>query len=126
MHTVDSSPGIWLSLSTNGQIYSNNSVIRLSELYPETTNDSHSLICATDKHPCCSSPNMIGEWHYPNRTTVPSLGVGYMFYRSRGDDGTIHLYARNGIMSLMNVSQFCCELPNTNDLSQILCVYLGE
>ena len=123
---VDNSPGIWLSLSSNGQIYPNNSVIRLSELYPETTDDSHSLICVTDKRPCCSSPNVIGEWYYPNRTAVPTLGAGYTFYTSRGDDGTVHLYARNGTMSPTNVSQFCCELPNTNNLIHTICVYLSE
>ena len=120
---VDSSPEIELSIA--GQTYPNNSVVRLVEVF-ETSNQSHSLVCATENRPCCNSPNVIGEWYYPNMTTVPNLEAGNTFYTSREDDGTVHLYMRNITMSLSHTSQLCCELPNINNLTQMLCVYLGE
>ena len=119
---VDSSPKIELLIA--GQTYRNNSVIELSEGFE--TNQSLSLVCATEKRPCCNS-SVIGEWYYPNNmTAVPNVEAGNTFYTSRGDDGTVHLHLRNITTFLSNTTQFCCELPNINNLNQRLCVHLSE
>ena len=117
---VDSSPKLELFIA--GRPYHNNSVIELSEAFES----NQSLVCATARRPCCKSL-MIGEWYYPNMTTVPNIDsdAGNDFHMSREDDGTIHLHLRNVTTSLTNISQFCCELPNINNLNQKLCVYLG-
>jgi hypothetical protein len=117
---VDNSPQ--LELLVAGQPYLNNSVIGLSEIFES----NQSLVCATTRRPCCKSLE-IGEWYYPNMTMVPNIDsqAGSSFYVSREDDGTIILHLRNITTSLSNVSQFCCELPNINNLNQKLCVYLG-
>ena len=119
---VDSSPKIELFIA--GQIYPNNSVIQLNEVF-EVSNESQSLVCATENRPCCKNPRS-GEWYYPNMTTVPNLEAGNTFYTHRENDGTVKLYLRNYTISVLNISQFCCELPNINNLNQKLCVYLGK
>ena len=119
---VDSAPKIELSIA--GRTYPNNSVIQLSEVFG-TSNESQSLVCVTEKRPCCKNPSN-GEWYYPNMTTVPDFEAGYAFYTSRENDGTVHLCIRNITMSLSNTSEFCCELPSINNLNQKLCVYLGK
>ena len=119
---VDSSPGIQLSSSSmdSGQMYSNNSVIRVRELY---SNLSTSLVCSTEKKPCCSQNR---GWHYPNGTTVPNYAAGYHFYTERRDDGTVRLYLRNTTRLFENTIQLCCELPTIDNLIHTLCVYLGR
>ena len=65
--------------STDGQNYSNNSVIRLNKIFG-ISYDIHSLMCVTERRPCCSSSaSVTGEWYYPNKTTVPSFGAGFTF-----------------------------------------------
>ena len=118
---VDSSPTIELFIA--GQPYTNNSVIELSEIFE--SNQTLSLICVTTRRSCCKS-SVIGEWYYPNMTKVPNIEAGNNFYVSREDDGTIRLHLRNVTSSLSNTSQFCCKLPNINNLNQKLCVYLGK
>ena len=122
MHTVDSSPGVWLMSSKDGQVYPNNSILSLSEVF----GTRYSLLCVTERRPCCSSSSIAGDWYYHNGTAVPSYGQGFSFYTSRGDDGTVRLHTRDNNVSLMNTSQFCCELLNMNDLSQKLCVSICD
>ena len=109
--------------SKDGQVYPNNSILSLSEVF----GIRYSLLCATERRPCCSSlTGATGDWYYQNGTAVPSYGQGFSFYTSRGDDGKVHLHSRDNNASLMNTSQFCCELLNINDLSQKLCVYICD
>ena len=121
-----SSPGVWLSL--DGQVHSNNSAIELRKLYEiENHDDSHTLMCATSKRPCCfSPPHRFGEWYYPNGSAVSIDGMGNSFYRDRGNDGTVRLH-RRGIASLSAaMGQYCCEIPNANDITQRLCVHFSK
>ena len=104
--------------SKDGQVYPNNSVLSLNEVF----GTRYSLLCVTERRPCCSSSSRAGDWYYQNGTAVPSYGQRFAFYTSTGDDGTVRLHTRDNNVSLMNTSQFCCELLNTNDLSQKLCV----
>lgn len=120
------SPGVWLSLG--GQVVPNNSAVELREVY-ETQIDSraHTLMCVTPKRPCCKTlPSRFGEWFYPNRSAVSIDGMGYSFYRDRGDDGTVRLH-RRGVASLSAaMGQYCCEIPNINDVNHKLCVHFSK
>ena len=123
---VDSSPIIELYIA--GRTYPNNSVIQLSdsETFEASYNsERQSLTCVTENRPCCKNPH-IGEWYYPNNTIIPNLEEGNIFYTHREDDGTLRLYLRNSSLLLLNISQFCCELPNINSLNQKICVFLGK
>ena len=110
--------------SKDGQvhIYPNNTILSLSEVFGM----EYSLLCVTERRPCCSSLSKAGDWYYQNGTAVSSYGQRFAFYTSRGDDGTIRLHIRDNNVSLMNTSQFCCEILNINDLSQKLCVKICD
>ena len=122
IHAVDSSPGAWLMASKDGHVYPNNTIISLSEVF----GTRNSLLCVTERRPCCSGSNRAGDWHYQNGTVVPSYGQTFAFYTSGGDDGAVRLHARDSMISLMNASQFCCEILNINDLSQKLCINICD
>ena len=127
--------GVYLSLK--GSVYSNNSIIFVNEIgetnaspmAPHTPQNG--LQCITDRMPCCSNPNRLGEWLYPNGTVVPgSEHAGQSaFYSSRGlgNDGTVSLN-RIGLDSNISTGRFCCVLPDINDVSQTLCavIDIGE
>ena len=124
LHSHISIPGVWLLLE--GLMYSNNSAIELRELFESPGDDTnHSLKCVTPRHPCCYSiPYRYGEWFYPNGSAVSIMGSGNSFYRDRGDDGTVQLH-RRGIASLSAaMGQYCCEIPNANNITHRLCVQL--
>lgn len=89
--------------------------------------DWHTLICVTPRRPCCKSlPNRFGEWLYPNRSVVRFRSSGNSFYRDRGDDGTVKLH-RRGIVSLSAaVGEYCCEIPNTSDINELLCITFSK
>ena len=109
--------------SKDGQVYPNNTIISLSEVFGMR----YSLLCVTERRPCCSSSSGAGDWYYQNGTAVPNYGQTFAFYTSRGDDdGTVRLHARDSMISLMNTSQFCCEILNINDLSQKLCINICD
>jgi hypothetical protein len=111
-------------MASDGHGYPNNTELSLSDTFGIMSRKS--LLCVTERRPCCSSSNRAGDWHYQNGTAVPSFGHGFAFYTSRGDDGTVRLHARDNTVSLMNTSQFCCELLNVNDLSQKLCINICD
>ena len=109
--------------SRDGQIYYNyTDTIKLifNEIFGTTSR--YSLLCASERDPCCSNSSEAGGWYYQNGTVVPSYDQGFAFYTSRDDNGTVHLHTRDSSVSLMNTTQFCCEVLNVNDLSQKLCV----
>ena len=114
--------GVYLSL--NGVIYANNSVISITEI-GETRNiyttSNTGLQCITDRRPCCSSfPNRYGQWFFPDRTTVPSLSYNSLFYRNRGDNGTVNLNRVNASVT-MPTGQFCCMVHDAADTEQTVC-----
>ena len=59
---------------------------------------------------------------------VPVQAMATTFYRNRGPG------ARDGTVNLNRVStdvrsptgQFCCEVPDANDINQHVCVNIGE
>ena len=116
---------MWLSLG--GLLYFNNSAIELREVFESPGDGDQSLMCATSKQPCCRTPPYrFGEWFYPNRSAVSIDGSGNSFFRDRGDDGTVRLH-RRGIASLSAaMGEYCCEIPNSNNIIHRLCVHFSK
>ena len=105
-----------------GTQYPNNSILSI-----ETVGEgNHSLICQTDKRPCCGTPPYrFGEWYYPNGSRVSIEGVGESFYRDRGDEGIVRLHRKDNSTTYPTATGlFCCVLPNASDMDHTLCVGL--
>ncbi len=105
------------------QIYSNNSVVFIEDIVSEDINgtlDSNSLICITDKTPCCASQaNVTGYWFFPNDTIVSSNSSLGMFTTKR-DDQTIKLnYGGREFIS----GVYRCQVPDRQNVLQS--VYVG-
>ena len=119
--------GVYLSL--NDVIYANNSIIPITEIGETSTTvtSNTGLQCITDRRPCCNScPNRYGEWYFPDGTTVPSSSYYYnsLFYRNRGDDGTVNLNRVNASVT-MPTGQFCCMVHDAADTEQTVCADIG-
>ena len=115
--------GVYLFL--NGTRYTNNSEILIFEIgkvNPQAESDvNEALQCVTNKKPCCKTAR-IGQWYFPNGTEVTIQGnTQPFFYRNRGDNGTINLN-RISKNVLFPTGQFCCVVPDSNDINQTLCV----
>ena len=126
LYVVQYSPGVWLSL--DGQLVPNNSAVELRDIY-ETLDSSraHTLMCVTLKRPCCRNPSYrFGEWFYPNGSTVSIDDSGNNFFRDRGDDGTVRLHRRGVAALSAAMGQYCCEIPNANDITHRLCVQFSK
>ena len=101
--------------------YPNNSILNIEAV----GEGEHSLICQTDKRPCCGTrPYRFGEWYYPDGRRVPTLGEGESFYRDRYDEGIVRLNRRAGDNYTTYPGLFYCELPDANGMNQILYVEL--
>ena len=63
---------------------------------------------------------------------VPKRGYGsesdLEFYRNRGDNGQVYLNrpTNNNITAVTPIGRFCCEVPDTTGINQILCVLIGK
>ena len=122
--------GVYLSL--RGSIYTNGSIIFVNDIGetnsspmapPESQNG---LQCVTDRMPCCSSPHMLGDWFFPNGTVVPEETLSHgTFYSSRGlgNDGTLNLNKVGTDLTTVT-GEFCCVLPDINDVNQTLCAVI--
>ena len=125
--------GVYLSLK--GVVYPNNSHIPITEIGQTDTsvsppsNSNNRLQCITDRMPCCGSePNIAGQWFFPNGGVVPTIGTGVSmattFYRTRGDDGTVHLnHVNNDVM--MPTGRFCCLIPDATSTNVTVCAIIG-
>ena len=109
-----------LQLVFRGVSYSNNTQLFIGDIGDTSTGSA--ILCTTNRSPRCST-NCLGEWHYPDGSMVPSNAAGEDFYRGRGDNQTIYLNRRNNAQS--PTGPFCCELPDTMDVTHRLCVTLG-
>ena len=114
---------MWLSLT--GQFLPNNSVVDLSQI---SENPSHSLMCVTLRRPCCGTPPFdFGVWYYPNQSVIPNYIAEYSFYSSRNNGGTVSLRRRGtGISLSESLGQYCCEIPNANNIIHRLCVQISH
>ena len=116
-------------LSLNGENYTNNSIIHISEIGRfDPDINSTALQCVTEMRPCCKRQK-IGEWQFPDVSRVPKLGrepkQATTFYRNRDDDGTVYLN-RVGSNVTTPTGLFCCEIVDTNNVTQRLCARIGE
>ena len=82
----------------------------------------NSLQCITDKMSCCSSNMRAGEWYFPNASYIPKFANSDTYYRTRGDDGSVHLNRRND----SETGLFCCMVPDAMDDTQTVCANIGE
>ena len=119
-----------VQLVFKGKAYRNNSLFFFHEI--GRTNESGNVLqCVTDKAKCCMSrPNRFGEWYFPNGSLIPveyrgDTGHAKVFYRNRGDDGTVNLNrATHQIIS--PTGHYCCKVPNAANVSQTLCANIGK
>ena len=118
--------GVYLSLKET--VYTNNSVISITEIGDTDTllsppkNSNNGLQCITDRTPCCRfAPNTAGEWFFPGGMMVPGQSPTTTFYRNRGrDDGTVNLNRANtNVMSPTGL--FCCVVPDATGVMQWAC-----
>ena len=100
-------------------VYVNNSVI------PITNIGQTALQCVTDKRPCCKN-SAVGQWYFPNGTTVPIQGVATTFYRARGDDGTVNLNRQVNSNIVSPSGLFCCVVPDAVGVDEIVCANVAE
>ena len=108
-----------MNLFWQGIQYPNNSILNVEDI----GEGDHALACQTDRSPCCFSQYRIGEWYYPNGTTVPIMGEEASFYRNRNDAGQVLLNRRNHEADY-STGLFCCVLPDTSNITHTLCIGL--
>lgn len=78
-----------------GVKYPNNSVIQFDSIY-YTPDHCHSLLCTTDRVPCCSDSQR-GNWYHvqSNGRSVVSTAMTGDYYQNRENDGTLRLVRRD-------------------------------
>ena len=108
-------------------VYASNSAIQITEIGETNATSNTGLQCITDRIPCCSAtPNRLGNWFFPDGTTVPGPQQSPItFYRTRGDDGTVNLNRLNTNV-MIPTGQFCCEVPDAAGDTQPLCANIGK
>ena len=115
--------GVYLSLK--GVVYSNNSVILITEIEQTNTTSNNGLQCITDRRPCCRVARL-GEWFFPDGGMVAQISDSQTtFYRNRGDDGTVNLNRLNNDV-MMPTGKFCCVVPDATGVSQWRCAVICE
>ena len=71
---------------------------------------------------CSSSGNQIGEWYYPDGTTVREQGSGGPFYVLKRINGRIDLFPRNSL-GVNDEGIYTCIIPDEDGMDQTL--YIG-
>ena len=108
--------GVYLSLK--GVYLANNSYVDVDDI----GEDENALICYTNKTSCCHRPYWVGEWLFPNGSNVQIVGwnqnsgASGFFYRNRGD----RVVRLNRYGNPLETGHFYCQLPDANDVIQIL------
>lgn len=107
-----------------GVHYPNNSVIQFDSIY-YTPDHCHSLLCTTDRVPCCSN-SQSGNWYnvQPNGSFVRVPTSQNDYYQSRENDGTVRLIRQDGAKS--EDSFYCCQLLDAMSTMQTLCITTGK
>ena len=89
--------------------------------------DGDALLCVTNLTACCRKPYTdengpiysIGNWFFPNGTTVTSFGSHYRdFYRDRGQMVVRLNHRRVGVNGI-----YRCEIPDSMNVIQT--IYIG-
>ena len=97
-----------------GRRYIENELVALDQI---EENDG-ALLCLTTNLSCCSSTftssnKGIGEWYFPNDTTVPIKSQSHTAYRNRGN-GTLRLNVKRTKERVPSDLEgiFTCEIPD--------------
>ena len=105
-----------LGFLLTGMIYSNNSVITLTDIGNGFTGPA--LFCLTPSNQCCNS-NVTGEWYLPDGTPVSSSTIPF---------STSQVLSAVSFYRKLNVAPpptgvFRCEIPDASGIRQN--VYVG-
>ena len=106
--------------SLNGTTYQNNSIVTLENI---GNNSDTALLCMTNFTPCCRpsyNESAVGNWFFPNGTTVPSrsVNVSTTFYRTRGRMVVLLHHGGGGVDGI-----YRCEIPVSTNIYQT--IYIG-
>lgn len=108
-------------------VYANNSIIQNTKI-GETdrfTSQNEGLQCITDKISCCGT--RIGEWYFPNGTSVPAQGSAVSFYHNEGDDGAVNLNKVSTSSDIVSPTGiFCCVIPDATNTIQRVCATISK
>ena len=104
-----------------GTSYQNNSLVTLEDI--GEVDDA--LLCVTDLTACCRPPytgvigqTAIGNWFFPNGTTLPSFQTQWNFYRDRGQM-LVNMHRRRGGVNGI----YHCKIPDAMHVIQT--IYIG-
>ena len=121
---ISSFPGAGnVSFSLRNTPYQNNSLVILEDI----GEGEHALVCTTKLTACCRPPYTgeivaaMGNWYFPNGTSVPSevvnstSGLQWDFYHTRGLS-TILMHRRRGGVN----GTYRCEIPDALGVVQTI------
>ena len=91
----------------------------------EDIGEADALLCVTDLTACCRppytdsiGPAALGNWWFPNGTRVPSSGIQWDLFRSRGQS-VVRLHRVGGGVSGI----YYCIIPDSMNVDQT--IYIG-
>ena len=117
---------IGVYISFNGTVHADKSDIQITDIGEAAPYAG--IQCITDRMPCCGNPQFsAGEWRFPNGSNIPTRESAAVFYRDRGDDGTVSLniLSSNTALPLLT-GLFCCVVPDATDTTQTVCADIGK
>ena len=99
-----------VTLFHNGAFHANNTIVTADDIGERGL----ALFCFTNKRDCCRhdiKANRLGEWYWPNRTTM-GVATGSNMYRDRGNS-VVSLNRKNNVTLPSGVYE--CEIPDEHD-----------
>ena len=86
--------------------------------------EDEALLCFTDLYQFCTDCfEAVGEWYYPNGSTVKTSTHGDALYVNKSH-GVVRLHRRNNASILTDL--YCCEIENSTRLNQTICVHIYD
>ena len=109
-----------VQFSLRNTTYQNNSIVTLEDIGEW----DDALLCITNLTTCCRSKNRsaLGQWFFPNGTSVLSTGKQRNFHRTRGPMMVVMHRRRGGVNGI-----YCCRIiPDSTDVNQTnQTIYIG-
>ena len=109
---------VWFSLKN--KTYRNNSCVTLEDI----GEGGDALLCMTNLTACCRPPftgesgSVLGNWFFPNGTSVSNDSNQWDFYKTRGQMVVYLNHRRGGEDGI-----YRCEIPDSTDVIQT--IYIG-